>query len=86
MVNQSQAVALRDELLALIDAARDTERELFDAVPEEARTRVAIGEWSPKDVYAHLAAWRDRQARRMEAEGRGAPPDTSSGGAAPDPG
>jgi hypothetical protein len=78
MVNEAQATALRDELLGLIDAARDAEEELFTAVAPEARTRIAIGEWSPKDVYAHLAAWRDRQAGRMESMARGEEPEATS--------
>jgi RimJ/RimL family protein N-acetyltransferase len=60
---------LQADLVAMLEAMRRAERALFDDVPPEARERPgAIGEWSVKDVRAHLAAWRAIEA--AAAEGR----------------
>jgi hypothetical protein len=77
MSHMPTATDLRDDILETLEVTQDVEREVFDAVPPGARDRISVGEWSPKDVVAHLAAWRDRQVTRMEREGRGEPPDTS---------
>jgi hypothetical protein len=61
----------------MLEAMRTAERALFDAVPVGARDEPrAIGEWSVKDVRAHLAAWRAIEARRIAARaaGHGAEP------------
>jgi hypothetical protein len=47
-------------------------------VPADRRDAAGtIGEWSPKDVLAHLGAWRAVEARRLEAR-------ASGGAASPD--
>jgi hypothetical protein len=52
----------------MLDATRTVERDLFEMVPAAQReVRGAIGEWSAKDVLAHLAGWRAIEARRLEA-------------------
>ena len=44
------------------------ERDLFEMVPAARREVAAsIGDWSVKDVRAHMAAWRAIEARRLEA-------------------
>ena len=70
---------VRDLRAALIDglnAARATEREIFDAIDPDDRDRAGVdGGWSAKDIQAHLGAWRRRQVDRMAAsrEGREEP-------------
>ena len=56
------------DLVTILEATRDAERDLFAMLPP-ARREVsgAIGAWSAKDVRAHLAAWRAIVARRLEA-------------------
>ncbi len=54
--------------MAMLGAMRDAERDLFAMVPHATReTPGTIGDWSPKDVLAHLGAWRAVEARRLEA-------------------
>jgi len=63
---------LQSDLVALLRATQAAERDLFamlDATTRDASN--AIGEWSAKDVQAHLAAWRSVEARRLEAAARG---------------
>jgi len=63
---------LHADLVAILEATRDAERDLFAMVPDEHRVAGgAIGEWSAKDVRAHLAAWRSIEARRLDARVRG---------------
>ena len=65
---------LQTDLLALLRATRDAERDLFAALPVDLRDRPgAIGAWSAKDVLAHLGAWRAVEARRIEAARNGKP-------------
>ncbi|HTI29990.1 MAG TPA: hypothetical protein VL687_06505 [Methylomirabilota bacterium] len=59
---------LQADLVAMLRAMRDAERDLFDAIPAGMREVAgSIGEWSVKDVWAHLAAWRAVEARRIAA-------------------
>jgi hypothetical protein len=59
---------LQRDLIAMLDATRAAERDLFGEIETGAReTAGAIGEWSAKDVLAHLAAWRAIEARRIAA-------------------
>lgn len=59
---------LHVDLVAILEATRDAERDLFAMLPATGReVRGAIGEWSARDVRAHLAAWRAIEARRLEA-------------------
>jgi hypothetical protein len=63
---------LQADLIAMLDALRDAERDLFAMVPPGTRDQAgAFGEWSPKDVLAHLGAWRAIEARRLEARAAG---------------
>jgi hypothetical protein len=63
---------LQADIVAMLEAMRTAERALFEAVPAGAReTSGAIGEWSVKDVRAHLAAWRAIEARRIAARAAG---------------
>lgn len=63
---------LRDGLIAGLRAARATERAIFAAYePTERDAPAADGGWSPKDVLAHLGAWRRHQADRLAARREG---------------
>jgi hypothetical protein len=64
---------LQADLIALLHSMRGAEQDLFARIPAEAREAAGtIGEWSPKDLLAHLGAWRAIEARRLEARARGA--------------
>jgi hypothetical protein len=59
---------LRTGLVDGLRAARDAEREVFDALDPVTRDAPAAdGGWSAKDVQAHLAAWKWRQVERFAA-------------------
>jgi len=63
---------LQADLVAMLEAMRHAERMLFEEVPQDTRERAgAIGEWSVKDVRAHLAAWRAVEARRLSTRAAG---------------
>lgn len=60
---------LHDDLVQMLAATRAAELDLFAAVdPAEREAPRRIGEWSAKDVRAHLAAWRGVEARRLAGE------------------
>jgi len=67
---------LRAGLIEGLRAARAAERNVFAAVdPGALEAPAPDGGWSPKDVLAHLGAWRQHQVERLAAirEGRGEP-------------
>jgi hypothetical protein len=67
--------ALQADLVAMLQSMRAAEQDLFAMVPAEAREAAGtIGDWSPKDVLAHLGAWRAIEARRLEARAAGGAP------------
>jgi hypothetical protein len=72
---QAQAPGrLHADLAELLKITRSAERELFAMLTSEQREAPGtIGEWSAKDVLAHLAAWRAIEARRLQATARGEP-------------
>jgi hypothetical protein len=68
MTDPTDPTDLRDGLIEGLLAARATEREIFETL--DAAAQVAPGPdggWSPKDVQAHLSAWRQRQVDRSVA-------------------
>lgn len=70
--------AFRGGLLEVVRAAVEAEREVFASIaPAERDVPAADGGWSPKDVLAHLAAWKGHQVARMRAirEGTEEPED-----------
>jgi hypothetical protein len=70
-----QPSPLHADLIAILVATRDAERDLFAMVPADRREEPgAIGEWSAKDVRSHMAAWRAIEARRLDARLHDAPP------------
>jgi hypothetical protein len=70
----------------MLRATRAAERDLFGMLSAEARDAGStIGNWSAKDVQAHLAAWRSIEARRLEATARGEPGASNGDPALDDP-
>src|SRR6266545_4422613 len=68
MTDAASPSPLHVDLVAILEATRAAERDLFAMLPAGGReVRGAIGEWSAKDVRAHMAAWRAIEARRLEA-------------------
>lgn len=66
---------LHEDLVALLRAAQAAEHDLFAALSPEVRDAPGtIGQWSAKDVLAHVAAWRSIEARRLEAAANGTAP------------
>jgi hypothetical protein len=59
------------------DRVRADQRFWRDLVAEVGRDRMAepgpMGDWTFKDMAAHLAAWRDYRIPMIQAAGRGAP-------------
>ena len=71
---------IRRGLVETLTAARATERIVFGAFHAAERdTPPADGEWSPKDIQAHLGSWRRHMIERLAAirEGR---PEPEGGG------
>ena len=55
----STTTDLRASVIEGLLASRAAERDILAAIaPAERDTPPADGEWSPKDVQAHLSAWR----------------------------
>ncbi len=67
---------LRSGLIEALRAARAAERDVMAALdPTEREQPAPDGAWSPKDIQAHLSAWKRRQVDRLAAsrEGRDEP-------------
>lgn len=66
---------LKSKLIELIEQASKEERALFARLSEDERSvRGEPDRWSPKDVIAHLAAWKTRLAENLAAAARGETP------------
>lgn len=80
------ASPLHADLIALLRATRAAERDLFALLaPAQRDAAGTIGEWSAKDVQAHLAAWRAIEARRLRASAADDPSLTAGDPATTDP-
>jgi hypothetical protein len=65
-------VDLRAGLIEELQLARAVERAIFAALDPVVRDAVpADGGWSPKDVLAHLSAWRQRETDKLAAQREG---------------
>lgn len=85
-VVDSPASPLHADLVAILRATLAAERDLFAMLPPPRREEAgSIGEWSAKDVRAHMAAWRSIEARRLDARLHGAPPGPGDDPAPDDP-
>jgi hypothetical protein len=63
---------LRSGLIDGLRAARTAEREILAALDPAVRDAPAAdGGWSPKDIQAHLSAWRRHQVERYAARREG---------------
>jgi len=72
--DQTLPSPLHADMIEMLRAARAAEREIFDGIsPDRREEPNTIGEWSFKDVYAHLVAWRAVEARDLERTTRGEP-------------
>lgn len=66
---------LKSKLIELIKKIGAEEQALFANLPEAERSAQGKpDQWSPKDVLAHLAAWKEREAGNLAAAARGEPP------------
>jgi len=76
---------LHDDLVAMLTGTLAAERDLFAMLPAETRDAPrTIGEWSAKDVRAHLGAWRAIEAERLESGTYDTPAEPATEGV-PDP-
>ena len=67
--------AARARLIAHIRGVQERWRRLVAQVGEERMEEPgAMGDWTFKDVAAHLTGWRRRTVLRIEAAARGEPP------------
>ena len=65
---------LKHQLVEIIDEERtEWEALLADVDPDRMEEPGVTGNWSFRDVTAHLLAWRDGGIRLLEAEARGEP-------------
>ena len=65
---------LKHQLVEVIDEERtEWEALLADVDPDRIAEPGVCGDWSFRDVAAHLLAWRDGGLRLLEAEARGEP-------------
>lgn len=70
----SSTIDLRASVIEGLLAARAAERDILAAIDPGVRDAPpADGEWSPKDVQAHLSAWRAHQADRFKSIRLGTP-------------
>jgi hypothetical protein len=56
---------LQRDLVALLEAVRRAEHDLFDALAEVSGDEPVVEGLRARDVRAHLAAWRSIEARRL---------------------
>ena len=66
---RSDGSAVHDDLVEMLTVTRSAENDLFNALAVTEREAPGrIGEWSAKDVRAHLAAWRTIEVHRLAGE------------------
>jgi hypothetical protein len=66
---------LKPSVLELLRRTHEEEQALVEELSEAAREESSTLEhWSAKDLIAHITAWKERQARRMEAAVSGETP------------
>jgi hypothetical protein len=77
---------LHADLIEMLQATRSAERDLYALLGADVRDAPAsIGEWSAKDVLAHIATWRAIEARRLEARAGRASPEPAADPGLDDP-
>lgn len=71
----NKAITSKAQLLDRIDAERAWWEGLLAEVGEERMLQPGVsGDWTFKDVVAHLSAWQGETVARFEAAGRDEPP------------
>ncbi len=69
--------AAKDNLLAQIRTEHASWRALLEEIGEERMEQPGpMGDWSFKDLVAHMSGWRERTIRRLEAGADGGEPPT----------
>jgi hypothetical protein len=64
----------RAELVSQLNSEQDSWQDLLAEIGEDRMDEPGVaGEWSIKDIVAHLTAWRRRTVRRLEAAATGQP-------------
>jgi hypothetical protein len=57
---------LHADLVEMLEATRDAERAIYGLLDPDVRDAPrTIGDWSAKDVLAHLASWREVETERL---------------------
>lgn len=60
-------MSLTEQITRLLLSARDEERRWRDTLPPEKRAESGTAEaWEPKDVFAHLTAWKAHSLQRIQ--------------------
>jgi len=71
-------VTTRDEAIAILEEGHRALGELFARLPDEAFARRGTigsgGEWSAKDLAAHIGVWEELAVETIDAFGRGERP------------
>lgn len=71
----TEKVPTRGQALKILEDGHRTVRDLIDRLPRRAVTTPGLGggDWSPKDLIGHLAAWEERAVDALQAwdEGHG---------------
>ncbi len=58
--------SLHGDLVEMLEATRDAERAIYGLLDPDVRDAPrTIGDWSAKDVLAHLASWREVETERL---------------------
>jgi hypothetical protein len=65
MRTMNETSALQQDLVALLEAVRRAEHDLFDRLDASRGAEPVIDGLTARDVRAHLAAWRAVEARRL---------------------
>jgi hypothetical protein len=65
-------------LIALLERGRQEERRVWDQLSQEARgARGTADAWEMKDIAAHIAEWKERDASRLDCAREGLTPQAS---------
>lgn len=64
----------RDELLQQLEAEFQSLLSSFDGLDDAAMTRVWFGDWSVRDILAHIAGWHREMAQAFQRMARGERP------------
>jgi len=74
------SATLQGDLIEMLEATRDAERSIYGLLDPAVRDAPRmVGEWSAKDVLAHLASWREVEAERLRTGWRDRHADDAAG-------